>query len=178
MRQKSLLPLAVAATALALSLTGCSGATSSAPITVTATVTATPTRAPTPTRTRPADSAAFATALKAAIPQVSKVVVITEDNDPNNSIGRPNGYTSAAVLYDKRTKCSRGLGADCGATIEQWPTARDAKARASYIQGIYKKAPVLGSEYDTVKGTYLLRVSGDLKPSQAKAYSDAFSAGF
>lgn len=35
---------------------------------------------------------------------------------------------------------------------------------------------MLGTEYDTVKGTYLLHVSGKLKPSQAKAYSDAFSA--
>lgn len=178
MRQKPLHPFAVATAALVLTLTGCSGATSSAPVTVTATVTASPTPTPTPAPAGPADSAAVAAALKAAIPQISKVVVITEDNDPNNSIGRPNGYTSAAVLYDKRTKCKRGLGADCGATIEQWPTAKDAKARASYIQGIYKKAPMLGSEYDTVRGTYILRVAGDLKPSAAKAYSTAFTSQF
>jgi hypothetical protein len=38
--------------------------------------------------------------LQAVVPSVRKVVTITEDNDPNCLIGRPNGYTDAAVIYD------------------------------------------------------------------------------
>lgn len=109
---------------------------------------------------------------------MTKLVTITEDNDPNNVIGRPSGYSTAAVLYDSRTKCSDGLGADCGATVEGWPTAADAKHRAAYIEKLLKASPLLGSEYDIVRGTYVLRVAGDIKPSKEKAYSDAFTAQF
>jgi hypothetical protein len=183
MPRPTVLPSAVAALGILLALAGCSGAASSAAVTVTvsaSTPSASPSPSPsqTPTPSAPADAAAVAATIKAAVASVTKVVVITENNDPNNMIGRPTGYTSAAVLYDFDTKCSSGLGADCGATVEGWPTAADAKARAAYIEGNLKKMPMLGTEYDTVKGTYLLRVSGALKPSQAKKYSAAFAASF
>lgn len=176
LRQNLVLPLAAAVAAAILSLTGCSGGGSSAPVTVTATVKVTPT--PTPTPTAPADATAIATAIKAAVPEVTKLVTITENNDPNNSIGRPSSYSSAAVLFDSRTECSDGLGADCGATVEGWPTAAGAKARAKYIQTLLKASPLFGTEYDIVQGTYVLRVAGDIKPSKAKAYITAFEAQF
>lgn len=114
-------------------------------------------------------------ALKAQIPSITKLVTITEENDPNDKIGRPNGYTAAVVLFDSRTKCTDGLGSSCGATIEQWPTPADAKARMDYIQGILKDSPMLGSEYDYLRGGLLLRVDGALKPSAAAAYKTAFA---
>jgi len=107
--------------------------------------------------------------IKAAVPGVKRLVTVTEDNDPNNMIGRPTGYVAAVTVYDKRVTCT-SLGADCGATVEQWPTAADAKARGEYIQSILKGGTWLGSEYDYVDGVVLIRVSGALKPSQAKAY--------
>ena len=140
------------------------------------TVTATPT--PTPTPETPKSARAIADLLEDSIAKVEKVVTITEDNDPNDSIGRPNGYVSAAVLYDSRVQCSDGLGADCGATVEEWKTVKAAGKRADYIQSILEDAPILGAEYDTVGGTFLLRVAGDLKPSEAKQYQEAFSALF
>lgn len=82
------------------------------------------------------------------------------------------------MLYDSRAKCSDGLGADCGATVEGWLTAADAKARAAYIEKLLKASPLLGSEYDVVQGTYLLRVTGTIKPSKEKAYSAAFAEQF
>lgn len=115
----------------------------------------------------------YAAMTKAAVPTVTKAVQITEDNDPNSEIGRPNGYTDAAVLYDLTVSCTE-LGVDCGATIEIWPTSKEARARAVYIQGILKDAPVLGAEYDYLNGPVLLRVAGDIKPSKAKAYGLAF----
>ena len=82
-----------------------------------------------------------ATTLANLVKQASttKIVTIDENNDPNNKIGRPNGYISAAILYDSTVKCTE-LGTDCGAGIEVFPTAAEAQARADYIQSILKAA--------------------------------------
>ena len=53
-------------------------------------------------------------------------MTITEDNDPNDLIGRPSGYTDAAVVYDSEAECTE-LGVDCGATIEIWPSEAFAR---------------------------------------------------
>ena len=108
-----------------------------------------------------------------AVPSVKKVVTITEDNDPNHLIGRPNGYVSAAILYDAGTKCS-SLGASCGATVAVWPTPADAERRSAYFLGLRKDTPACGTEYHTVRGAALLRVTGQLKPSVAAQYAAAF----
>ncbi len=114
-------------------------------------------------------------AMQAAIPTIEKVLKITKSNDPNNLIGRKNGYGSAAVLYDTRTACSDGPGADCGATMEKWSSTAKAKARKKYIQSILSAAPALGSERDTVRGKFILRVSGDLTHAEAKRYAKEFA---
>ena len=120
------------------------------------------------------DASALATQLKTHVPSVTKVATITENNDQNNLIGRPNGYVSAAVLYDSGTNCDvSGLGVDCGATIEVWPTEQAATTRAAYIQGILSGGG-MGSEWDFVKGGALLRVTGTLKPSAAGLYGANF----
>lgn len=164
-------------------LTGCSATPSESADKVTSnvgtvTITATPTPTPTPTPTGPADADAAAKDIQSSAKHVTKIVKITEDNDPNKLIGRSNGYVSAAVIYDSRTSCSDGLGADCGAMVEQWGSHADAQQRSDYIQKILKASPVLGSEYDTVQGSFLLRVAGDLKPSQAKTYASLFEKQF
>ncbi|WP_374969005.1 hypothetical protein [Terrabacter sp. BE26] len=120
------------------------------------------------------DASAVAAQVKAAVPSVTKVVTITEDNDPNNKIGRPGGYVSAATLYDKGVSCSQ-LGAECGATVEVWPDEASATQRSQYILAILKGANgALGEEYHTQNGPVLLRVTGKLKPSVAKKYEAAF----
>lgn len=109
-------------------------------------------------------------------PSTTKVVVITEDNDPNNLIGRPNGYLTAAVIYDSNATCS-DLGVECGATVEVWSDEAAAKARSDYIQGILKSSPALGSEFHTLEGPVLLRVDAkQLKPSLAKTYAAALAS--
>lgn len=115
-----------------------------------------------------------ATKVQTSVSDVTKLVTITADNDPNNLIGRPNGYTAATVLYDGRASCEKP-STDCGATIEQWPNQKDAQARADYIQGILKASPMLGSEYDYVSGNLLLRVTGKLSADQAAAYKAALT---
>lgn len=113
----------------------------------------------------------YASALKDAIPSVTKVTVINENNDPNNLIGRPNGYTSAATLFDKRVS-GRELGVDNGASIEVFATPAAAKQRFDYIDGIQKSMSMI-HDYMILSGNVLVRVSGDLKPSQYKAYETA-----
>lgn len=120
------------------------------------------------------DAEAWANAAKQ--PTTTQVVAITEDNDPNDLIGRPNGYTSAAIIYDSGAECTE-LGVNCGGTVEVWGSAADAKARSEYIQGILKEAPMFGTEYHTLNGDVLLRITGQLKPSVAETYAAAFSAG-
>jgi serine/threonine protein kinase, bacterial len=130
----------------------------------------------------PAGSAATAQqtaeAIKAAVPEVTSLIAITEDNDRNNLIGRTNGYVAATVAVDSRIAegCdSAKPGIKCGATIEQWPGTAAAKSRADYLKAVESKLPIAGSEYDTLQGNLLLRVSGKLKPSAAQAYQAAFT---
>jgi len=145
------------ALAAVLALAGCAAPTPNS--TPTATITAT---------AEPVTAASVAAKIKTAVPGVW-LIPITDANDPNNLLGRPTGYVAAVIVNDKRVTCD-SLGTDCGATVEQWPTAADATARSEYIQSILKGGTWLGSEYDYVDGVVLIRVSGALKPSQAKAY--------
>ncbi|WP_207021434.1 hypothetical protein [Phycicoccus sp. DTK01] len=108
-------------------------------------------------------------------PSTTKIVEVTEDNDPNDLIGRPNGYDSAAVIYDSNATCT-DLGVECGATVEVWPDEAAAKSRSDYIQSILEASPVLGSEFHTLAGPVLLRVDGkQLKPSLAEKYAAALT---
>ena len=114
----------------------------------------------------------YANALMPLIPSVQKIVVFTENNDPNNLIGRPNGYESAATMFDERLKGSR-LGVDDGATVEVYKNSTAARARFKYIDGIQKSIPSI-HDYMILQGNVLFRISGDLKPSQYDQYEAAF----
>jgi hypothetical protein len=132
------------------------------------------TGAPEP-RTAP-DAATIAKALQAASGgHIKSLWTYTEDTDPNNLIGRPSGYTSATFAYDNRVPdCKAKPESMCGAQVEQFANEADAKRRFDYIGGIYKAAPILGTEYLTVEGSTLLRVTGELKPTVNRAYVAAF----
>ncbi|RIJ52221.1 hypothetical protein DZG00_05730 [Clavibacter lycopersici] len=119
-----------------------------------------------------ASASAIASAIKAGVPTSGDIVQITEDNDPNNVIGRPTGYADAATLYDSRVSCDE-LGAECGASIEIWGDPAAAQARMDYIQEILGSTTVLGTEYDYVRGNAIIRVTGELKPSEAAEYEAA-----
>lgn len=120
-----------------------------------------------------ADATAIAEQLKSATDTAGQVTTLTEDNDPNNLIGRPNGYRSAAVLYDNQLTCD-SIGVDCGLTIEVFADPPAARKRVEFIQTTQQAATILGSEWDYVKGPILLRISGELKPSVAEKYASEF----
>ena len=126
----------------------------------------------------PATAQQAAETIKAAIPEVTSLITITEDNDANNMIERTTGYVAATVLVDSRITegCETSKpGIACGAGVEQWPDAAAAQKRADYLKTVLSSMPVLGTEYKTVKGNLLLRVSGKLKPSAAQAYQTTFT---
>jgi hypothetical protein len=119
------------------------------------------------------DATAQASKIKGRIPSVVKVVTITENNDPNSLLGRPGGYTSAAVLYEKSVSCTE-VGATCGATIEVYGSKAASKARATYIQKVTRAAEMVSYEYDYLREDALLRVAAAVKPSAAQKYNEAF----
>lgn len=155
-----------------LALAGCSTSTPAAkdpPVATTAAAT---------TAAAAQDATALAGPLD-GLPSVTKVVTITEGNDPTGDIGRPGGYVSAAVIYDKTVKCDgKDVVVGCGAKIEVFASAAQAKTRAAQIQALAQSVPSFGGvtfkEYGYLRGPALLRVSGEVKPSLAKAYNAAF----
>ncbi|MCW2772833.1 MAG: hypothetical protein JWN91_1159 [Nocardioides sp.] len=115
--------------------------------------------------------------LQSQIADVTDLVQLDEDNDSNHLIGRPNGYTAATVIFDSRVSCEGDApGVDCGATIEEWPSHEDAEKRSDYIQDLQSGSSLLGSEWNTIRDNLLLRVTGNMKPSDADAYADIFES--
>jgi serine/threonine protein kinase len=102
-------------------------------------------------------------------------VSFTADTDPNNLLGRPNGYTSKASFTDSRIEPDDILGAepgsvDAGGSVEVFASADAAAARQRYIQQVQRTAPFVGTEYSYLDGAVLVRVSGKLTPDQAAEY--------
>jgi hypothetical protein len=124
-------------------------------------------RRPTDRRCLPSRSRRGA-AIQAAVTQVSKVIKLNAANDPNDLLGRPNGFTAAWRLYDSRASCDSPLDTTCGAAVEVWPTRADATARSDHIQAILKNAPALASEYDTVVRAHPAPGDGQADPSSSR----------
>lgn len=116
--------------------------------------------------------------LKSAKLPIGSVLVFTAANDPNHLLGRPNGYVSKDSWTDTRVSADQAKdttpgSVDLGGAVEVFATTSDAQARETYIQGILKADPMLGTEYDFVVGDALIRVSEVLTPAQAQAYEAA-----
>lgn len=102
--------------------------------------------------------------------------VQNEDDDPNNLLGRPNGYTSrASADLPGGDTSGDDYSIERGLVIEVFPSAGDADRRSQYIQGLLKNAPILGTEYHyrTGDGRALIRVTGRVKPTAAKKIEQA-----
>lgn len=173
--------VAAATVAAVLTLSACgSGETTSPSQDSSSTRQPAVTQAVEPQPAEPTTATEVAEAIKAEITEISKVVTITEDNDPNDKIGRPGGYVDGAVLFDSRAEpLDEDPGVDQGAFLEVWPDGAAASDRSEYIQTVLEEAGgVLGTEYHYLQDRFLLRVSGVIKPSQAEAYETAFNAQF
>jgi hypothetical protein len=126
------------------------------------------------------NAAAVLQKLQAAGLPITDSVVITEDNDPNNLIGRPGQYTSKVVFADERTDVPLDKAApdnDSGGSVEVFADAAAAKTRSDYIQKtLAALGPVAGTEYHYLTGSALVRVAGALPPSEAAQYETAVKA--
>ncbi len=116
------------------------------------------------------------------VPEATPSVVFTPATDPNDLLGRPNGYTSKASFNDTRIdpETLGGLeegGVEFGGSVEVFASEDAARKRMDYIQAVLAAAPPIlgGSEYDYVRGGVLLRVTGTLTPDQAATYEAALS---
>lgn len=131
--------------------------------------------APQPVAVEELTAGQIALALQQQVPEAGKITVITEDNDPNSLIGRPNGYTSAAIIHDDRLKSNADLGVEHGITIEVFADEDLAQARFKHIENAQQQFSFI-NDYYVLNGRTLLRGSEDLKPSQFKDYETAYRA--
>lgn len=108
---------------------------------------------------------------------IGKVVVYTEETDLNQLLGRPGQYISKISFEDKRLEQENAdneylteeeRNEPTGGTIEVFENEKDMKKRKEYIEGFSTSS--LFSQYVYSKGNVLLRVDGDLTPTQAKEY--------
>ena len=167
----------------AIALAGCSSAggpsSENQPEPSTATVispeTTSSAEEPTEVPPEPVGALTVAERLQAAIPSVSSVTEVTENNDSNNLIGRPGQYVTAAWVADASADPTQ-TGIDGGAVVEVFANAEDAQSRSTYIQDTLRSmGPAFGTEYHYFDGSVLLRVSGVIVPSQAALYEQAFA---
>ncbi|MFI7492997.1 hypothetical protein ACIBXA_31965 [Micromonospora echinaurantiaca] len=162
----NILAIAIAA---ALTLSGCGDDPTREPTNPAAPASTPSSLAPAPAA--PLDAKAVLAKLTAAKVGLTGGAVQDENTDPNNLLGRPNGYLSRASadlpggdLESEKYGIGRGL------VIEVFPSAADVDRRSQYIQESLKSLPILGTEYHyrADGGRVLVRVSGKVKPSQAK----------
>jgi hypothetical protein len=132
------------------------------------------TAAATTPASKPMDAKAVLAKLTAAKLPISNGAVQDENTDPNNLLGRPNGYTSRAS-FDMTGGDRQGdkYTVDRGGVIEVFADTSAAKTRADYIAGLQKASPILGTEYHYLNGPVLVRVSGKIKPSVAAGFQTA-----
>ncbi|MEU2616076.1 hypothetical protein ABZ570_31565 [Micromonospora sp. NPDC007271] len=102
---------------------------------------------------------------------LAKGTVQDEDTDPNNLLGRPNGYTSrASADLPGGAKDGDKYSIERGLVIEVFATKDDADRRSTFIQDSLRSMPILGTEYHyrADGGRVLVRVTGKVKPSASK----------
>jgi hypothetical protein len=113
------------------------------------------------------------------VPTASLTLVYTADNDPNDLLGRPGGYTSKVAFADSRILPEETDGLpeaaiERGGSVEVFADEQGARKRMEYIQAIAAGLP-LATEYDYVSGQILVRVSRELIPDQALEYERALA---
>jgi hypothetical protein len=127
----------------------------------------------------PMDAKAVLDALAAADLPLSSITAQDEDTDPNGKLGRPGGYTSrASADLREGDKEAPKYDVDRGIVVEVFATPEDATARADFIQDAKKNVQLLVPEYHyrPADKRVLVRLTGAVKPSKAKAYEAAVAA--
>lgn len=116
----------------------------------------------------------IAETLKKSGLKITDVNVVTETNDSNHLLGRPNQYTSKVYFYDARHPKGAD-GSDEGEnTIEVFASPADAKARHDYVESVTKGVPML-LQYQVLRGPALIRFDKVMLPTEVDGYKQAIS---
>lgn len=107
---------------------------------------------------------------------VNTITVFDAETDPNELLGRPNGYTSKADFEDIRVEqisdeFKSFEGEVVGGSIEVFDNNKGAQSRVDYINAIAENAPMF-AEYNYVYDNVVLRLDKSLTPEQAQEYAD------
>ncbi|MEU5905334.1 hypothetical protein ABZ780_13285 [Micromonospora sp. NPDC047467] len=170
---------AVILTAAAILVGGCGTDTTNNPGSVPPPAPVTPAAAPVTAAAAPLTAEQVLANLTAAKLGLTAGAAQDEDTDPNDLLGRPNGYLSrASADLPGGDKDADKYGIDRGLVIEVFPSVEDGDRRSKYIQESLKSLPILGTEYHyrADGGRVLVRVSGKVKPSLAKKVQAAVEA--
>lgn len=105
---------------------------------------------------------------------VKNIELVTEDNDPNNNLNKPQGYTADA--YFSSTLINGGntsgksiidYGTNAGGSIEVYETVENAIKRNEYLSN-FDGPGLLNPGSHSVLGTIVIRTSSQLTASQQK----------
>jgi hypothetical protein len=102
---------------------------------------------------------------------VTDIATTTEDNDPNDMLGRQGGYLSRATFVLPGTEGGAEQDTERGGSIEVWPSDAAAVKRWEYLRGF--QGGILGDGYDYVFGPVVLRIAKEVKPSVADPFEAA-----
>lgn len=111
------------------------------------------------------------------------VISLTEDNDPENYIGKAGWYTTKVIFHHKDVEhygLDSGLltlaevGNPAGGCVEVYRIEKDAQRRADELRGQEGTSRSPGARM--VCGTVVIRVSDDLKTSYQQELLEMISA--
>ena len=111
--------------------------------------------------------------LKAAGLPVTDIVVVTEETDDNNMMGRPGQYVSKTFFVDGRYR-GQGMSPSEQNTVEVFPSEEAATKRREYIEAVTSEMPMF-NQYQIQSGPVLLRLDKVLKPAEAREYEAALA---
>ncbi|MCT0027915.1 EbhA [Lactococcus lactis] len=108
-----------------------------------------------------------------SLPTVTGVQAVTETNDPNGSLNKPGGYTSAIYFTDSAVQDQIdgsdivAKGTDAGGQIEVYKSSEEAQKRNDYLSA-FDGAGLFNSGSHEVCGTCVIRISSKLTATQQK----------
>ncbi|MBI2798553.1 hypothetical protein HYX70_04695 [Candidatus Saccharibacteria bacterium] len=105
--------------------------------------------------------------VKAKYPTVTEVKIYSEQNDPNNQLGKPGYYIAGGAFADSRAGgiSDSNWGAEAGGSIEIYQTEADAAKRTEYLKQFQGNALLDPGAYKQI-GVVIVRASSKLTASQ------------
>ena len=107
--------------------------------------------------------------IKSRFPTVKETKIYTEENDPNNNLGKPGFYTAGAAFWDERTNYTpmpdENWATDAGGSIEVYESEADSLKRAEYLKSFQGNGLLDPGRFEQV-GSVVVRASSNFSNSQ------------